>query len=114
MQLDQLGIEGYLLAGKLVLMLDCPQLSVDLPSTVSCLLFLLVDLLLDGEELHAWLRCCGPHRDRQDGLDHRSVFRCWRGGDGDSQGYHVAPLGAGGFGAPPLRSRWCRPHRRNP
>jgi hypothetical protein len=59
------------------------------------LLLLLVRLLLNGEELHFWLGCYGPHCDRRDGLESWNVLRRWRSGDGVSRGHHVAPLGAG-------------------
>jgi hypothetical protein len=91
-----------MLADMLVLMLGCPHLGADLLSTVPCLLFLLVGLLLGGEELHAWLRCHSPHRDRRDGLESRSVFWRWRACDVDSRDYHIAPSGVEGSGAPPM------------
>jgi hypothetical protein len=56
---------------------------------------------LVGEEFHTWLWCGDLHRDRQDGKECRSVIRCQCGGDGDRQGYHVAPSGVEGFRAPP-------------
>jgi hypothetical protein len=58
----------------------------------SCLLFLLVSLLLIGEQLHSWLGYRGSHRDRRYGLESRSVLRRWHSGDGEELhswlGYH--------------------------
>jgi hypothetical protein len=52
-QLSHLGVEGYLLTGKLIMSLSRHPLVVDLPGASLCLLFLLVGLLLIGEELHS-------------------------------------------------------------
>jgi hypothetical protein len=93
--LSQLGVEGCLLTSKLVVVLSNPQLGVDLSSVGSCILFLLVSLLLIVEELHSWMGYHGLHRDRQDGLESRSVLQRYCSGDGVSQGHHIAPLGAG-------------------
>jgi hypothetical protein len=79
-----------------------PQLSVNLPSVDLCSLLLLVDMLLVGEELHTWLWRGGLHRDRRDGQERRDALRCRCGGDGDTQGYHVATSGVGGSGASPF------------
>jgi hypothetical protein len=79
-----------------------PQLSINLPSMDPRSLLLLVGLLLVVEELHTWLWHGGPHRDRWDGQEHRGALRCQCGGDGDTQGYHVAPLGARGARAWPF------------
>jgi hypothetical protein len=67
-QLSHLVVEGCLLTCKLVVGLSYPSLSVDLLSVGSRLLFLLVRLLLIREELHSWLGCRCPHRDRRDGM----------------------------------------------
>jgi hypothetical protein len=50
-----MGVEGYLLVSKLIVVLSRPSFSVDLPSVGSCLLFLLVSLLLYRLGLHSWL-----------------------------------------------------------
>jgi hypothetical protein len=52
-QLSHLGVEGCLLIGRLIEVLSCPPLSVDLSGVVSCLLLLLVSLLFMGKELHS-------------------------------------------------------------
>jgi hypothetical protein len=96
-----MGIKGCLLTGKLVMVLSHPAFDVDLPGMGSRLLFLLVSLLLYGEELHFWLGCHGPHRGHRDGLESWSVLRRWRSCDGVSWGRHVTPLGVGGSRAPP-------------
>jgi hypothetical protein len=62
-QLGHLGVEGCLLASKLVMTLGCHPLSVDPPGVGLRLLLLLVGLLLIGEELHSWLGCRRPHHD---------------------------------------------------
>jgi hypothetical protein len=84
-----------LLTIRLVMTLSHPHLDVKLPSADLRLLLLLVGLLLNREELHLWMGCCGPHRDCLDGLE------CWCSGDGHSWGYHVAPLRSGRSRAPP-------------
>jgi hypothetical protein len=43
-----------LLVGKLIMELSHPLFDVDVPGAGSRLLFLLVNLLLYGEELHSW------------------------------------------------------------
>jgi hypothetical protein len=67
-QLGHLGVEGYLLAGQVIMALSCPPLDVDLLGAGLCLLFLLVSLLLIREELHSRPRYLHPHRDRRDGF----------------------------------------------
>jgi hypothetical protein len=90
-----------LLTGKLIVVLSYLQLVIDLPSACSHLLILLISLLLIGEELHSWLGYYGPHRDRRDGFESRSVLWCWCSGDGVNQGHHVAPSGGGDPQLPP-------------
>jgi hypothetical protein len=67
----------------------------------TCLLFLLVSLLLIEEELHSRLGYSGLHRDRQDGLESRSVLQCWSSSNGVSRGHHIVPSGVEGSRAPP-------------
>jgi hypothetical protein len=45
MQFSQLGVEGCLLTGKLIMMLIHPQLSIDLPGVDLHLFLLLIGLL---------------------------------------------------------------------
>jgi hypothetical protein len=78
-----------------------PQVGVDLSSMDPRLLLLHVGLLLVREELHTWLWSRSLHHDRWDGLECQSAIWRWCGGDGDNQSYHIAPLGARGFRAPP-------------
>jgi hypothetical protein len=80
-QLDQLCVEGCLFAGKLVVGLNCPPLNIDLLGVGSRLLFLLVSLLLIGEELPSRLRYRHSHHDCRDGLESWSVLRGWPGDD---------------------------------
>jgi hypothetical protein len=63
MQLDHRSVEGCLLTGKLIVVMSCPQLGIDLLGAGSHLLLLLVSLLLIGEELHSWLGYRHPHHD---------------------------------------------------
>jgi hypothetical protein len=83
-----------LLADELIMVMGSTQLSVNLRSVDSHSLLLLVGLLLVGEEVHTWLWHGGPHRDHRDGQEHWGALRHWCGGDGDTQGFHVAPSGA--------------------
>jgi hypothetical protein len=73
-QPGHLGIEGHLLADKLIMAWSCPPLGVVLSGAGSCLLLLLVSLPLIEEELHSWLEHCHPHCDHQDGLESQSVL----------------------------------------
>jgi hypothetical protein len=100
-QLGHLSVEGCLLIGELIVALGCPLLNINLPGAGSRLLLFLVSLLLIRGVLHSWLRYRRPHHDRRDGLESRSVLRGWRGDDGISRGYHVAPSGVGVSRAPP-------------
>jgi hypothetical protein len=87
----QLGhLKGYMLISKLIMVLSCPPLDVDLSGMGSCLLLLLVSLLLIEEEFHSWLGYCHLHHDRHDGLVSRSALRSWCDDDEVSQGHHVA------------------------
>jgi hypothetical protein len=52
-----------LLAGKLIVAWSYPLLNIDLSGVGSLLLFLLVSLLLIGEELYSWLGYRGTHHD---------------------------------------------------
>jgi hypothetical protein len=81
--LSQLGVKGCLLTGKLIMVSSCPQLNIDLLSMGSHLLFLLVSLLMIGEQLHSWLGYRGSHRDRRYGLESQSILRRWHSGDGE-------------------------------
>jgi hypothetical protein len=94
MWFGQLGVEGCLLTGKLVMTLSHPQLDVNLSSMDSCLMLLLLGLLLNREELPPWQGYCGPHRDHHDGLECGGVLRHRCSGDGDNRGSHVAPSGS--------------------
>jgi hypothetical protein len=96
-QIGHLGIDGFLLTDEIVVALGCPLLSINLPGAGSRLLLLLLRLLLMGRG--SYYR---PHHDRRDGLESWSVLRGWRGDDGISRGYHIAPLGVGGSRAPPV------------
>jgi hypothetical protein len=95
-QLGHLGVEGFLLAGELVMGLTYPPLGVYLPSVGPFFLLLLVGLLLIGEGLHSWLRRRRSHYDRWDGLESQSALQDRCGDDGAHRGHHVAPLGAKG------------------
>jgi hypothetical protein len=80
--------------------LSCPSLGVDLSSTGSCWLLLLVGLLLIWEKLHSWLWRRHSHRDNGDGLDDWSALGDLCIDDGVCQGHHVAPSGAEGSETP--------------
>jgi hypothetical protein len=73
-QLAHLGVEGYLLAGKLIMVLSCQSPVINLPGAGLCLLLLLVSLLLIGKELHSWQGYRHLHRDCRHGLENRSVL----------------------------------------
>jgi hypothetical protein len=90
-----------LLVGKLIVVLSCSPLDVDMSGVGSRLLLLLVSLLLIGEELHSCLGWRGPHCDRRNGLESRSVLRHWHSGDGVTWSHHVAPSGVRESRAPP-------------
>jgi hypothetical protein len=85
-----------MLTSKLIVVLCHPSFGINLPSTGSRLMSLLVIMMLYGEELHSWLGCHGPHCDRWIGLESRSVLQHGRSGDGVSRDHHVAPSGGGG------------------
>jgi hypothetical protein len=95
-QLHHLGVEGHLLASKLIVVRRCPPLGIDLSSVGSCLLLLPVSLLLIEAEFHSWLGYHRPQHDHQDGLESWSVLWGWHVGDGFSQGHHVTPSGVEG------------------
>jgi hypothetical protein len=67
-QLGHLGVEGCMLTSKLIVSFSCRMLGFDLSGVGSHLLFLLVGLLLIGEELHSWLGRRHRDHDRRDGL----------------------------------------------
>jgi hypothetical protein len=73
-QLAHLGVEGCLLAGKLIMVLSCQSLVIILPGAGLRLLLLLVSLLLIGKELHSWLGYRHLHHDRRHGLENWSVL----------------------------------------
>jgi hypothetical protein len=96
-----MGIKGCLLTTKLIMVLSCPQLGVDLQGMGSRLLLHLVSLLLIEEELYSYLGYHGPHYDRWDHLERRSILRHRSSSDRVNWGHHIAQSGARVSRAPP-------------